>query len=318
MKRALQAVLMAKKYAGLLFLLGAVLCWGPAPVVSKLALAEVPQLSFAFLSRSLALLIICVLFLSKGYFKIDKKDLPQFILAGLLGAVFNVAFFLYGIKLTRASDAQAIFTVGPVINAVFAHFILKEKIKTVQMVGVLIGFVGALIIGGEDFFTTGTLHLGNMWGNLLILMASISWVGYIIVSKELSVKYSPISITSYSFLVASVAFLPLAVFENLNGMNWVSGLGFIGVFGVVYQGIFASVIAFLTYQTGLKMTSAFLAGVVLYLNPVITTMVAVPVLGEKISAAFVIGTAFIIAGSIIATQYNLVRYHVNRHLRGRK
>ena len=309
---------MTKKYAGLLFLLGAVLCWGPAPVVSKLALAEIPQLSFGFLSRTLAFVIVFLLFFRKGAFRIEKADLPKFILAGLLGAFFNVAFFLYGIKLTSASDAQAIFTIGPVINAVFAHFILKEKIRTVQMIGVGIGFLGALVIGGKDFLSTGTFYIGSLWGDLLILMASISWVGYIIVSKELSHKYSAISITSYSFLVASIAFFPLAVFENWNGFAWIDTVGMAGIFGIFYQGIFASVLAFLAYQTGLKMTSAFLAGVVLYLNPVITTLFAIPILGEKISTPFIVGAGLIIAGSIIATQYDLVKHHVNRHLRKNK
>jgi drug/metabolite transporter (DMT)-like permease len=309
---------MNKKYAGLLFLLGAVLCWGPSPVVSKLALAEIPQLSFGFLSRFLAFTIVFLLFFKKGAFKIEKEDLPKFILAGLLGAFFNVAFFLYGIKLTSASDAQAIFTIGPVVNAVFAHFILKEKIRTVQLTGVVIGFMGALVIGGKDFLTTGTFQIGSLWGDLLILMASISWVGYIIVSKELSHRYSAISITSYSFLVASIAFFPLAVIENLNGFAWINTVGFAGFFGIFYQGIFASVLAFLAYQTGLKMTSAFLAGVVLYLNPVVTTIFAVPILGEKISTPFIIGAGLIIIGSIVATQYDLVRHHVGRHLKKNK
>lgn len=305
---------MQKKYLGLLLLLAAVLCWGPAPVISKLALAEVPQLSFAFLSRTLALAIALVLFFNKGYFKIKKKDLPKFIMAGLAGAVFNVAFFLYGIQFTRATDAQAIFTVGPVINATFAYFILKEKIKTIQILGVIVGFLGALVIAGSDFFNTGSLQIGNLGGNFLIFMASVSWVFYIIISKGLSKDYSPISITSYSFLVATICFFPLAIFENLINSAWISTIGFAGIFGIIYQGVFASILAFTAYQTGLKLTSAFLAGVVLYLNPVITTIFAVPVLGEKISTPFIVGTVLIISGSVIATQYDLVKGHVSRRL----
>lgn len=303
---------MSKKYLGLFFLLGAVLCWGPAPVASKLALNQIPQLSFAFLSRFLAFTIISILFFRKGAFKVRREDLPKLIFAGLAGAVFNVAFFLYGIKLTKASDAQAIFTAGPVINAIFAHFVLKEKIEMIQMLGVVVGFVGALVIAGEEFFTTGVLHMGSLQGNLLIFFASISWVVYIIISKELSSKYSAYTISTYSFLVASISFLPMAIVENLINSSWVGHVGFVGIFGVFYQAIFASVIAFLLYQSGLKITSAFMAGVVLYLNPVLTTIVAVPVLHEHISTPFIIGTTLIIGGSITATQYELVRHHVRR------
>ena len=78
---------MSKKYLGLFFLLGAVLCWGPAPVASKLALNQVPQLSFAFASRFLALIIITILYFRKGAFKIKREDLPMLIVAGLAGAL---------------------------------------------------------------------------------------------------------------------------------------------------------------------------------------------------------------------------------------
>lgn len=306
---------MSKKYLGILLLFAAALCWGPSPVVSKLALNEVPQLSFAFLGRILALAIVFILFFKKGYFRIDKKDLMLFVLAGLTGAVLNVAFFVYGIKLTRATDAQAIFTLAPAINAVFAYFILKEKIKVIQIFGVIIGLIGALLIAGADFFVTGSLRLGSMEGNFLIFMACISWVFYIIISKKLSKKYSPISITSYSFLVSAIVFLPFAFFENLKDSSWIGNLGFAGIFGIIYQGIFASVIAFLTYQTGLKLTNAFMAGVILYLNPVVTTIFAVPVLGEKITSPFIAGTVLIICGSLIATQYELVKGHIHRHIK---
>lgn len=303
---------MIKKYGGIIALAIAVLCWGPAPVVSKLALAEIPELSFAFLSRSLAFTILVLVFLPKGYFKIERRDLPIFFLAGLTGAVLNVGFFLYGLQHTTAMNSQVIFTIAPIITAIFAHFLLRERIKLVQSFAIAIGFIGAIIISLQDFFETGSFNSGNMIGNFFVFLAAVSWVAYILISKKLSKKYSPITITCYSFMIASFVFAPLALFENRNGLVWISSLGVAGIFGIIYQAIFASVIAFLAYQTGLKLTSAFTAGVILYLNPIITVVVAYFFIGEKITPVFLIGTVFIIIGSLIATQYETLKYHAGK------
>lgn len=298
---------MQKKYSGFLLLLLAVTCWGPAPVFTKLALTEFPNWSFAFIGRIIALVVVVFLFASKGYFKVARRDLPLLILAGLTGTVFNVGFFIHGIQLTNAMDAQAIFSSGPVITAVLAVFFLKEKIERLQVLGVFIGFMGAMLIAGRTYFETGTLSMGNLYGNLLVFMASLSWVFYILISRKLSKKYSPETIILYSFLVSSIVFAPLALVENINSTVWINGLTTVGIFGVLYIGLIASVVSFVSYQRGLKLTSAFAAGVFLYIQPIITTVVAAIVLNEKITLPFIAGAALIITGSFIATQRQVVK-----------
>lgn len=305
---------MSQKHKGIVALFISVLFWGPAPVFTKQALLEVPAFAFAFLGRIIALFILSVIFIPRGALKINIKDLPLLISAGLTGSVFNVGFFIFGIQLTNAMDAQAIFSIGPVITAVLAHFILREKIKTVQGIGVLIGFFGACLIAARSFFESGTLNNGNMLGNLLIFLSSFSWVLYILVSRKLSKIYSPQTITLYSFIVSAIVFAPfVAIFSNQN-LSWISHLSFQGMWGILYVGVFASVVAFLAYQVGIKHTSAFVAGVSLYLQPIFTTVFAFIILNEKITFPFIIGTVLIILGSIIATQHELLTRHARKKL----
>src|SRR3989344_9567384 len=137
---------MGKKQLGLIALLISVFAWGPAPVFTKLALTEFDAFSFAFAGRIIALALLAILFVPRGFLKIQIKDIPLIILAGLTGAVFNVGFFIFGIQMTGAMDAQAIFSSGPLLTAIFAHFILKEKISKLKSLGVVIGFFGAVVI----------------------------------------------------------------------------------------------------------------------------------------------------------------------------
>ena len=306
---------MNKKQLGILLLLVSVLMWGPGPVITKLALKEVPQWSLAFLRAVISTAIVFILFYKKGYFKVEKKDLPLLYTAGALGSVFNLAFFFLGIQRTSAINAQTIFTVSPILTAVLAAILLKEKIKPVQFAGIIIGLAGAMVVALRDVFETGRFDNGSLLGNFLILMAAVSWVGYILISKKLSRRYSPITITSFSFLASLFAFTPLAIIENTQNLSWIGSLGFNGIFGILYQGVFSSVVAFLAYQAGLKLTNAFTAGVILYLNPIVTTLIAVPVLKEKITAPFLVGAMLIIIGSLIATQFEVIQNHARKKSR---
>jgi drug/metabolite transporter (DMT)-like permease len=294
---------MAKKYPGLFLLLISVLCWGPAPVASKLALTEVPVWIFVFIGRIISLSIVLLFFARKKYLKIDKKDVPSLALAGLTGTVLNIGFFSHGIQLTGAMDAQAIFSSGPVITAILAVVFLKEKLKLAQIAGVLIGFLGAMAIAGRAFFETGSLDPTRLFGNGLIFAAALSWVAYILISKKLSRKYLPETILIYSFIAATITFAPFALvqFQNI-GTSWISGVTEKGILGTLYISVVASFFAFFFYQRGLKNSSAFVAGLTLYLQPIITTFVAAIILGEKITLPFIIGAILIIIGSFIATQ----------------
>lgn len=302
----------SQKQLGLLLLLATVFLWGPGPVVTKLALEEVPQFSLAFLGRLLAL--VCMVFVAwKGKaFAIEKKDMGMFFLAGLFGQGLNLGLFFYAIQHTSAMTAQAIFALAPVATAIFAFIFLKERIAALQVAGTLIALGGALLITMETVLSGGSWNGGVFIGNIVMVFAMLSWVGYILISKKLLSKYSPVTITFYSFLVGFLVFSPFAIMENVRSVAWIGSIGFQGLFGVFYQGIFASVLAFLAYQTGLKLTSAFTAGLVLYLNPIATALVAVPVLGERLSTLFVVGTGLILSGSFIATQFERVKNHIRR------
>lgn len=304
---------MNKKQLGILALLVSALCWGPGPIVSKLALTEIPQFSLGFLRGVVATVLVILLFYRQGYLRMDRKDLPLFILAGLFGSVFNLGFFFYGIQFTSTMSAQAVFTTAPLLNTVFSFLILKEWIKLVQVGGVLLGMAGAIVIALRTFFETGSLETGNIIGNAFVFLAAISWVGFIIISKKLSKKgYHPITITSHTLIISMFGFLPLAVLENMQDSAWTQTVGGLGLLGIVYSSVVAGVLAFLAYQTGLKLTSAFTAGVVIYLQPLITTVVASVVLNERISLSFAVGALLIITGSFIATQHEFIKHQLKK------
>lgn len=289
------------RQAGILALLGATLFWGAGPVVVKLAILEIPPYMFAFLRMTLAFLILLPFFIKSNQ-KIDKLDLGKLLMVGVFGAGISSIFFMSGIVRTEASTSAAIFATVPLVNAIAAYFILKEKLVWVRGIGVAIGLIGSLVL------VRGSL---NVLGDILILGAVFSWVAYIILSKELLKKYSPLTITTLSFLVGMVMIFPLSLFEFINNPAWYENLTALGIFTIVYGAIFMSVAASLLFQFGVKYTSAFEAGIVTYLNPVLTTIFAIPFLGEHPTPLFLLGTGLILGGVFLATTYELIKKRRN-------
>ena len=298
--------LMSQRTLGILALLLSTIFWGAGPVFSKIGISQIPPFSFAFLRLSLALILILPFLFALKHHKIAKTDIKRFILIGIVGSGLNAIFFMAGLSKTTASTASAIFATVPLLNAVAASLVLKEIPSAARILGVMIGFLGSAIITlGSEFESAA--QFGDVGGNLLVFGAAIFWVFYIVLSKELLNKYQPITITTYSFLVGAVTLFPLAIFEIIKEPNWYQNVGINAIIGLVYGAVFAGLLAFIFFQWGLRLTSAFEAGISTYLQPVITALIAIPVLGEFPQPIFITGTVLILGGIFLATTYELVK-----------
>ncbi len=149
-------------------LLIAHLIWGANFVVAKITLQEFPPMSLAFLRFALASLFLAPFFLAQSKkVKIDKKDLPKLIAIGVLIITLNIAFFFEGIKRTTAIDASVLILTVPVLSVLLGWWFLKEKIYFINLVGIILGFLGAIIIIGLPKLITGTLSIQATIGNKL-------------------------------------------------------------------------------------------------------------------------------------------------------
>lgn len=294
---------MSKKSLGLIALLGAMMSWGPAPVVTKLGLSEIPPYSFAFVRFLLALLIVLPFFFAFKHHRVAKADILRFVLVGLFGSGLNVIFFMTGISKTTATSSAAIFATVPLVNALAASFILREKPTFVRALGIFIGLIGSFIIAIAPILSGNSASSGDIFGNVLILFAVFSWVAYIIGSKELLERYSPLTVTTYSFISGATVLLPLTFYELINNPTWYLKVDNLGFVTIAYAAIFASVVPFFLYQWGTKYTSAFSAGIVTYLNPVLAAIWAAILLHEYPTTIFLLGTFLIFAGVFLATVY---------------
>ena len=242
--------------------------WGMHFVVSKITLQEFPPFTLAFLRFSFACLFLIPFFLiHKKKVKIKLKHLPKLTLVGIFIIALNIAFFFTGIQRTDAISASVITLIIPILSVILGWAFLKEKVFLINLLGVIFGLFGALVIIGVPEILIGNFEPISLLGNFLVLLASVSFVIGAIFSRQMLKIYPSLVVTSFAFLVGVITFFPLAVFEYMQNPAWVEKLTTLGVFGLVFMTLLSSISAYFLFEWGLAKTSVGKADLFQYIEP---------------------------------------------------
>ncbi len=291
-----------KSYA---LLLAVAAIWGMAGPVIKFTLPDFPPIIFLtyrfFISTILMLPIVWAL---KPKMPNSKREIIMLTIAGLLGSSVNLGLLFFGYDKSNVLDATIIGNAAPIFVVLGGVLLLKEKLTQKELLGVTITFLGTLIVVIEPLFGAGKFGTKSLLGNFLIVLANVTWVAYIMISKkELKNKIDNLLMTSYMFLLGFITTLPFALMQSKGAINLlllVSTAPFKAHLGVWYMAVFSGSLAYFLYQEGQKKIEASEATLFQYLSPVFAAPLAVFWLKEKITPPFIIGTAVIIIGVFIA------------------
>ena len=283
-------------------LLLAHLIWGANFVVAKVTLEEFPPASLAFLRFLIATLLLIPFFSFGGKkVKINQKDILKLVLIGILMITLNIAFFFEGITKTTAINASVLTLVIPVLSVVLGWIFLKEKVYLINLAGIVVGLLGAVIIIQLPEIVLGNYSTGQVVGNVLIRLASVCWVLGAVISRQMLKIYPSLVVTSIAFMVGTLTFLLPAVNEYLNDPLWMENISIMGVFGLFYMTLLSSVSAYFLFEWGLAKTSVVKANLFQYIEPFIAAALAITLLGEEITIPFLAGASLITAGVYLGT-----------------
>lgn len=283
------------------------LIWGVNFVVAKVTLQEFPPMSLAFLRFAFASLLLAPFFYAftqksaHRKVKFDKKDLPKLVAIGVLIITLNISFFFEGIKRTTVVDASILALAVPMLSVLMGWWFLKERIFLINLAGIVLGFLGAFIIIGGQQIVSGNLSPERLMGNILIILAAVSWVAGAIIAKNILKKYPSLVLTAIVFLVGTITFFIPALMEYIKDPSWPYQVTTLGVFGLIYMTLLSSISAYFLFEWGLSKTSVGTADLFQYIEPFIATSLAVIILGETISTYFYIGALLIGVGVYLGT-----------------
>lgn len=233
-----------------------------------------------------------------------KKDLPLFIIDGLIGLFLYMLFFNMGTKLIPSGVSSFIVSSSPIFSIILSVLILKEKIKINSWIGVFISFFGLMLISISQI-NNFSLNIGV----LFLIGAALSTSLHSIFQRQLLKTYNPIETTAYSIFFATLFmlfFIPDLIIEIPKVPLVVNSI-------LVYLGIFPAAVAFLLWGYALSKTEKTSnITMFLYLSPFISSIIAYFWLHEKLSFLAIIGGIIIILGMILSDKISLKKYSTKK------
>lgn len=224
------------------------------------------------------------------YEKISKADIKRFLLCGFFGVTANQLMFFKGLELTSTIHASIIMVTSPIIVSVLSMFILKEKLKLLKVVGIIIGLVGAVTIIMEN---PSTALNGGVKGDILIFLNATSYGLYLILVKPLMSKYSPITVLKWIFTFGLIGVIPFGFLE-IQLINWEMSSEIVLKIGFVI--LFTTYFCYLLNIYGVKHVSPTVVSTYIYLQPLLASFIAVLSGKEELETKGIICSILIFVG----------------------
>jgi len=281
------------KYKIFILILIIAITGGGTGVFFKIALREIPPDLLTLLRFVFAFIVLLPFFLKENNLIVPNRT--RLILISLF-ATINVIFFLIGLQYTTASIASMLYAAVPFVAGIFAWKIIREEIGFYKWLGIVIGFIGTLVIVIGPKLGTASAASGSLLGNLILLFSICAFSLYSVLSKKYENVYSPIILTKYFILTTIIVqfiFMLLHLGESFNLLQSISLTAWLSV---LYTGVLGTALFYLLYQYIVKRASPVLASMVFYLQPISAVIWAYLVINEKITSIFVLGSLLIFLG----------------------
>jgi drug/metabolite transporter (DMT)-like permease len=279
----------------LLLLCGAAI-WGVNFVAMKFLLAEIAPVNLIllrFISGSIRLFLL--LFFLEDV-KVPLKDFYRLCLLGVIGIAVYQFLFTYALKNTSVTNVAVIINTAPLYGGLLSSFFGYEKFDKKTFFAIVLGFVGVYVLISKGELLS--LGVGDLKGAIFALIACFLWALYTIMAKPMLDKHSPLKVTTYSTLAASILLCGFAPFyldvkeaSALSSMGWLS---------LVFSIVFSIVIAFFLWYRGVSKIGASRTLIYQYSVPVFATLTAFLILHERLYWSQLIGAIIIFASITLA------------------
>ncbi len=264
--------------------------WSLAYVFTRLTLRYFSAFSLGFLRYAIAsgaLLVAVVLLKLRAP---DRKDLPWFLAAGAAGFFLYMIAFNQGQAAVTAATGSVVIATVPVMTAVLARFVYREKLAAFQWFAIFVEFAGVVVLTLMN--GSFSVNAGLLWLLLAALLLSV----YNLLQRKLTQTYTALQTTAYSIFCGT---LMLAVFSPAAARE-IARAPAIQFFYLAVLGVCSSAVAYVAWAGAFaraKQTSQ--VSNYMFVTPFLTSVLGFLLAGEVPDAATLIGGGIIMTGVLI-------------------
>jgi len=270
------------------------LMWGGSLPATKLALDSFGPFTLAAARLTLAAALFLLVLRPSAVRRLPVADALKMAGLGVIGCAGVQALQALGTAQTSAATATVLASTSPLWIAVLAPVFLREHLRFWPVIGVLLALVGVAAINGLN--ETGVLA-GSLPGNVVVMLSSVAAAIYTVLGKGLARRYSPIVFVGVSCFGGALASLPLAWWELSSSVLRPTPLGWALL---AYLGILVTFVGFIIWFWGLRALPAAQAGALMFLQPLSGLILAVLILVDQPTPAFLVGCGLVLAGVYLA------------------
>ncbi len=275
----------------LLVLVFIIITWGYSWVLMKQALEFMMPLTFVALRVAVGGLVILPFMLRDRSFELSGFFKTDHLVLGILQTTAMFGLLICGMKFVTAGKTAVVLYTMPVWTSLLLHFAVKERLNRQQWLGVMSGLAGMICILGWD--TLVSQDRNTIFGEILILLAAISWAVANIWVKFRLKNNKPMLLNGYQQLTGVVFLIALSIStEGLFKVEW----NYFSVYIILFTGVIASAVNFSAWFYLLNTTDVNLAAYPSLLVPVCGLIFDWIILGTTLDMGLIAGGAFIILG----------------------
>ena len=288
----------------------ATIFWGIQPLCIKILIANWTPASLTCLRY---LFISMILFFIM-YLRHEKQFIPPknciipLLLMGLTGIAINNVSQFTGLKYSTITNCTLIAATGPAVTALLSAIFIRERLKLLQWIGIVISFVGVIFLitkGSWEILTNFKFNPGD----ILFFTCQIVWAAYSIIGLRVMKHLSAIAVTAWSGLLGSIEVALFALFTNQLG--YVS-LDFSGWSSFAFVVLCGGVGSMLFWNIGVKNAGPSMAAIFSNLTPIFGMLCGAVFLREEIGFMQISGALAIFIGVYITTHSEQLKMVLNK------
>jgi drug/metabolite transporter (DMT)-like permease len=273
----------------------AVILWGGSFVATKVALIYVTPIVLVWIRFGMGVIVLGVaVAVTHSFFLPQKDEWPYFFLLGFLGITLHQWLQSTGLVTSQATTTAWIVASMPMFIAILGVLFLKEKLARIQVMGIFISAIGVLLVVTKGDLTLLTGFNPSAKGDLLILLSAPNWAIFTILSMRGLRKYPAMAmiflVVLIGWIFSSVPFIIQKGYIELFAIPWKAW------YALAFLGIFCSGIAYVFWYSAMKELPVAKTGAFLYIEPIVTVIVAAILLDEKMIPSIFFGGGMILLG----------------------
>lgn len=282
--------------------------WGTSFAGVKIGLTYVSQVELVLTRLLIATaLFAIILFLVRNKIdvRIKREDYGLLAWLSFIGVASYYPIQTLGVNWTITIHTALIMATSPILTAVMAVFINKERMNKYAALGIAVAFTGVsmIIMSGDNSAAASNPNM--LYGDLILMINSLTWAYFTIKGSELMKKYLPFVAMAYIFIIGTLMIIPFAVvysfYQPVNIIkSFTSGYELIAIF--LYLGGLCSVYSYFFWYKAVKEIGPVKTSVFMYLNPLFAMMVGISILGEKVNMYSALGGVLVLAGVYIVNR----------------